>query len=233
MLLVALAMVTPVQAAETGTSIDIEVQENGDADVKIENTVGFSGKSERQAFASISNNSTKVRKLASSTASRFRKFLNRASDQVDRNMTIEDVTASTGTKGDLGVLIVKFTWTNFAQDTTADKVTVGDVFEGGFSLEEDQSLLLGGPYPEVSTNSENGTVSGSTVEWKGPATVNENLTVTYMTQDASDSGTEKGNGSESGGDSGSGSGGNGQPGMSIVAMFVALAAVALISYRKR
>lgn len=164
-------------AAESDVTLDVEVETDGDAVWLVTNELTLASDSERSAFDALKENQTRLDRLAGTTTARFRNFAERASQQIGRDMTVSRESVEASRNGDMGRVLVTFTWTNFAQ-TTDDEIVVGDVFSGGFSLEEGQVLRITGPSnPELTA--EEGSVEDGSVVWRGPVAVPENSTVTY------------------------------------------------------
>ncbi|MDY6779808.1 MAG: hypothetical protein SV760_04540 [Halobacteria archaeon] len=200
-----------VQAAETKTDIEITVSKTGDAAWKVTNTLSFTSQTEQQAFTNMINNQTRMQERKTSIVNGFRSLIRRASDDVERQMSIKDSTIKGSVGEDTGTLTVKFTWTNFAESTSEGRVVVGDMVSG-LSLDEGERLTLKGPFPVA--NASSGTVDGSTVVWKGPSEVSENAKVVFEKTD--------------GGTDGDGSGGGqGLPGFGLLIGGLAVAAAGL------
>lgn len=105
----------------------------------------------------------------------FSEGINSTVEQADsalgRNMEARDFEASTDIQTvprEWGVVTYEFTWTNFAQ-TERDRLVVGDVFEGGFFVAENDSLAISGPaaYELVDAEPEPTTIENDTARWVG------------------------------------------------------------------
>ncbi|MFC4247458.1 helix-turn-helix transcriptional regulator [Natribaculum luteum] len=95
-----------------------------------------------------------------------------ASDATSRNMTATEFRVRTSIQElprRWGVVTYSFTWTNFAA-VDGETVVVGDVFEGGFYLDDGDRLQLVPPaeYVATSTSPPSDEVDDTTVIWIGP-----------------------------------------------------------------
>lgn len=187
LLLTMTAGLTTAQPTDSSVDVEIEVQENGDAVWTITNEVTLDTESERQSFDELINNQTELNSLADSTTERFRNFADRASQQIDREMNVNRQSVDAEREGDTGRLTVEFTWTNFAESTDGE-VVVGDVFQGGFSLDEGQTLTVTGPYSNVDLDASAGETRDSSAVWTGLVDVNDDVTITFSQEDESGDG---------------------------------------------
>lgn len=70
-----------------------------------------------------------------------------ATNETGREMAVTDVTATTEIRQvprRIGVVTYRFRWTGFAE-TDGDRVVAGDVFEGGYYLADNDSLVVAAP----------------------------------------------------------------------------------------
>lgn len=158
-----------------------------------------------------------------------------------------------------GVVTYRFTWTDFAQQSD-DRLVVGDVFQGGFRITENDTLVVSAPRDSRIRSSDPtaDTMANDTVRWQGPrnflsgrprVVFEKKADVTPTPTDVTptptdvtgpstptDTGTEtpSGPGENQNGDGGTGEGGGGLffPGM-IVVLTVVLALGAFAVWRRQ
>lgn len=95
-----------------------------------------------------------------------------AENATGRNMTARDFRAETSIQEvprRWGVVTYSFTWTNFAAPD-GEALVVGDVFQGGLYLEDDDQFRLVSPldFAAVETSPSPDEIEGSTRTWFGP-----------------------------------------------------------------
>ena len=104
-------------------------------------------------------------------AERMSGVVDRANESYDRGMRAGDFTATTTIQEvprRWGVVTFRFTWTGFAA-VDGESVVVGDVFDGGFYIGEDDVLEIAAPDGFVFSETDptpDGTAEG-VVEWRG------------------------------------------------------------------
>jgi hypothetical protein len=166
------AAATPVH---DGTTFDVEIQGDGDAVWTITTSYRLENDSDRTAF-------DRVRADHDSGAETvpdpdlFRAAIEQVEAETDREMQIADVnrnsTVREAENGSVGVLRLRFTWTDFAV-VTEDRVAVETAFTGGWfgDLGANQSLLIEPPdgYRPLTATPSTDIVSGG-LHWDGPQT---------------------------------------------------------------
>ncbi|XGI84178.1 hypothetical protein ACEU6E_02705 [Halorutilales archaeon Cl-col2-1] len=226
LLLIALSAVAVSVSAQnpSQTDIQIDIDDNGDADLVIDNHVSLGTQSERRAFDSILSNQTRLDEMGAEAAAPFESFAERASEEVERDMSVS-VESVEGTRdGETGTISITLSWENFGR-VDDSRVYVGDVFEGGLSLSEGQSLSVVAPegYSLSEGDSEipEGAVDGNTVTLEGPVEVDRTLGVVYVSEegDGGDGGAE---GEDSQADGEGAEDGNGMPGFGVVGVLASL-----------
>lgn len=103
--------------------------------------------------------------------SRIRNVVANAAAATGREMRAEDFSATTSMQEvprRWGIVTYEFTWTNFA-DRTDDTLVLGDVFEGGFFLAANDTLIITAPthYGIEHVAPEPTSQAPGTVEWVG------------------------------------------------------------------
>jgi uncharacterized membrane protein len=166
------AVATPAAAH---TTLTIQLQPDGDARWTVRTTVTLSSTNDSQAFADLAtrfeNGDTDGLGLSA-----FRRASEEASAAASREMAITQVQRTSRVENGTGVLILSFTWTNFAQQT-ADGLEVADAFQttdGTWlpGLASDQTLIMRPPegydYETAPKQFEN-----RTIVWEGPREFSE------------------------------------------------------------
>jgi hypothetical protein len=143
---------------------------------------------------------------------------------------------------DAGVVEMAFTWTGFAR-TSADRVVVGDVFEGGLYLGPDQALVVeAADRLAFETVDPGGTPSGGslavsdTVTWMGERTFTDNRPrVVLVPNDSDGSVSPTGTGADDGTETSPGTADGSSSGLWALLFVIAAIAVALgmFLYRRR
>lgn len=202
--LAVLAATIGTAAAQSSTDVTVDVTENGDADWTVTTIIPIDSDAERQAMQRLNENATERDALADRVAGSFQSFAERASGEVDREMAIQDVAVSAEPGQDSASVSVAFTWTNFAATTDGD-LTIDDLFDGGLSLADGETMTVSGPdgyalADDVAAGE--GSIEGNAVTWTGPVDVGQDVRLSW-----------------SGGDDG---GDEGMPGFAAIAAIAAL-----------
>ncbi len=159
---VATEEITPV------ISITIEVEENGSAQWTVEKRFLLKDKKEEMLFEEYTKNPEE--ELLEDFIVKMKNLVE--SVPVERKMEVKDFSVSYGKESTVtntyGVIKYQFSWTNFAVKED-DTLVVGDVFEGGYYLAENEILSIKKPEgykfhsvepsPHISTE--------HTVSWEG------------------------------------------------------------------
>jgi hypothetical protein len=131
-------------------------------------------------------------------------------------MSVELVSADTDREGNTGAVIVRLEWSGFGTlDGDTGNVTVDDVFEGGLSLEEGQTVTVRAPdgYGVGNADAPGAEVNKSYVRWTGHVEVEEDVSVVFESTETDGEGDSEE-----------------LPGFTAVA---ALVATAMVAYRLR
>ncbi|GGL56226.1 helix-turn-helix transcriptional regulator [Halocalculus aciditolerans] len=141
---------TPAAAATNQTDFDsvhytVTVHENGSARWTFTYQTALDNESQRQAFRTYAD------RFEANETALYQSFRTRATDLVadGQNATGRSMTAThfsrdaavRGLNDDLGVIEMSFTWTGFAR-VDGDRVIVGDLFDGGLYIADDQRFVV-------------------------------------------------------------------------------------------
>lgn len=136
------AGVSPTLAAPPKESVQVSLNEVGDAQVTFTLTFDLSTDSEQQAFDRLRSNQTAREEIATSYAQRLRNVAAQTENKTGRSMSIKSPSASVRSTNDTGVVELTATWTNLAA-TDGDKLVVSEPFTSGF--ESDRAFVVTAP----------------------------------------------------------------------------------------
>ncbi len=185
----ALSMAAGVAAADT-TEIDVQIEEDGDAVWTVTTETALETEDERQGFQRIVDDADRRADFAEDTRSQFAALAERAGEHVARDMTVSDASATASLDGDVGTTVVEFTWSGFGA-VEEGSVTVGDVFEGGLSLEEGTTITVHAPegYVVADADAPDAEVGETSVTWTGPVDFEGDVSITFSeAEDVEDDG---------------------------------------------
>jgi len=191
--------------AEDGTDVRVQVDAEGDAVWTVTTTVRLEGEDEVRAFNEMDSQAAAER-----TVSRFRRFADRAENQTGREMSVELTSSEKEYNDGVGAVTVELDWDGFGTvDEDTGDVYIDDVFTGGLSLEDGQTVRIQAPdgYGIGASDVSGAEVNDSSVRWEGPIEVNEDVSVVFESN-----ASEEEEGEESG---------EGMPGFTAVAVLVA------------
>jgi hypothetical protein len=176
---VAVGATGPQQMSIAGTQIDAddvllaaELQENGDAEWRIEYRIRLDNENSTDAFESVQQD---IQQNPENYTQTFRDRMAATADSAEtatgREMAIENVTVSAETRQlprEYGVVTYRFTWTNFA-NSEGSQLRAGDALAGLF-LDSGTTLLLTWPeqYQLDSADPTPDDSSDTSVSWSGP-----------------------------------------------------------------
>ncbi len=122
------------------TTTIITLKEDGSAEWFIETRFYLENNETVQAFnkyLQVFNESKSL--ILNQEKERFKEIVKKAELVSKRPMHIEEFDVSMGRVGKVGMLIIKFVWSNF-QKRVDDKLVMGDVFNGGYYLSTNEEL---------------------------------------------------------------------------------------------
>ncbi|WP_280586327.1 helix-turn-helix domain-containing protein [Halorubrum sp. Boch-26] len=145
-----------------------------------------------------------------------------ANESFDREMRAADFAAETGVQEvprRWGVVRFRFTWTGFAA-VEGDAVVVGDVFDGGFFIGDDDALVIGAPegYAVDEAAPTPDSTGNGAVEWQGREDFDDGRPSVRAVPASAGDGASDGGGDDGGA-------GDGPP---VAALVVALVIAALV-----
>lgn len=162
----------PPQPSTESTVTRIEVHEDGSATWVLQIRTRLETDEDVEEYRRFQeyfrNNSSQY--LGSFSES-IRNVVANAETTTGREMAAEDFTAATNIQTvprQWGVVTYRFTWTNFA-DSDGDQLVVGDVFRGGYMIEENDTLVIEAPenYTVVDADPEPDEATNTTLHWDG------------------------------------------------------------------
>lgn len=165
--------VTPEQPTVDNTVTRIQVQSEGDATwaVVVRTRLQTDEEVERyRAFQERFRNNTS--RYLDPFSDRIRSVVASAENVTDREMRATNFSARTYIQEvprRWGVVVYEFRWTDFAR-TEGSSLVVGDVFQGGYYLAENDTLVMSGPsgYAVDAVAPEPDERGDGTVRWFGP-----------------------------------------------------------------
>jgi len=150
----------------------VDVQDDGDAQWRVEYRVRLETENETEAFESLQQDiqSNESAYLVDFT-DRIRSTVSTAENSTGRTMTAQDFNVSariTQLPQEYGVLTYTFEWKNFAA-VEGDRLVAGDAL-AGFFLDAETSLAIGWPKPYDATavSPEPSERQSDAVVWRGP-----------------------------------------------------------------
>jgi len=176
LLVLPLGAVGPAAATPShdGTTIEIEIQPNGDAVWTVAARYNLSTANDTAAFERLRSEFETGDANVGLSADLFREAAARVAQRTGRDMAIANVNRSSrltvANGSQVGVLSLRFTWTNFAV-VEGEVISVGSAFEGGWfgDLAATQTLRIAPPSGYgVETAQPSTGIVGGTLQWEGP-----------------------------------------------------------------
>ncbi len=163
-------LVTAFASVES-THFIVSVYVDGSARWVVEHRYPLRSEEDVEAFRVVAANVSK--ELSETYRLRLQTVIQEASRLTGRAMGLTEFAVHTSTQttvtGSVGIIVVEFVWTGFA--ATADgKISVGDVFVGGLSLDSGETLTLKIPegYNAVDYSPKPDEVRDDSLVWYGP-----------------------------------------------------------------
>ncbi|MFB6153529.1 MAG: helix-turn-helix transcriptional regulator [Halodesulfurarchaeum sp.] len=160
--------------SDGNTVIRIHIQPDGDGRWAVSVRIPLNGTNETAAFERLRAEFVAGKNDQLLGVSLFREAAQRVSERTGQEMEITAVNrtghikVTNGTR--IGVLTLRFLWTNFAQ-TEGTTISVGQAFAGGWfgNLEADQRLVIEPPAGyQVQTARPSTDIVGGALQWDGP-----------------------------------------------------------------
>ena len=154
------------------TTIEIELEQNGDAHWNVTTRFPLSNENETEAFRQVAEDFESGGLDTEFSTDIFETIAERASERTGREMRIVGVNQTSNVTNETGRLTLSFTWTNFAA-TANGRIMLGDVFEleSGTWLSEltdEQRLVIRPPDSYVAATSPEGIgVDNGTIDING------------------------------------------------------------------
>lgn len=184
-IVVAIGLLAPIGAAgaeesepapaDPSVTIDIDVDEHGDAEWAIEYRFDLSNESAEEVFDDLASSVQAGEVSLPLDEAAMEAFLTEANSANAREMSIDNTRWTAVTEDGVGILALEFTWHQFA-DRDGDELEVGSAFhasEGTWfgTLSDGMRLAIHGPDGEApSSVPPEATVDNGTVVWDGPQT---------------------------------------------------------------
>jgi hypothetical protein len=166
-----LAPLVTAFASVESTHFIVSVYVDGSARWVVEHRYPLRSEEDVEAFRVVAANVSK--ELSETYRLRLQTVIQEASRLTGRAMGLTEFAVHTSTQttvtGSVGIIVVEFVWTGFA--ATADgKISVGDVFVGGLSLDSGETLTLKIPegYNAVDYSPKPDEVRDDSLVWYGP-----------------------------------------------------------------
>lgn len=170
----------PVAASPDGVETDVEnasqtieihLEEDGDANVSVYKQFSLETEEDREAFEQLAEDFESGNTDDELSATVFERLAEQASNETDREMAVENVTRETDATASTGTLELHVQWTNFA-NATDDRIEIGDTFviDGELwlsSLSSDQRLIIHAPDGYAVENAST-SVNDGVLVWEGP-----------------------------------------------------------------
>jgi hypothetical protein len=172
-LLISMLLTPLVTAFASGESTHfiVNVYVDGSARWVVEHRYPLRSEDDVEAFRVVAANISK--ELSETYRLRLQTVIQEASRLTGRAMGLTEFAVHTSTQttvtGSVGIIVVEFVWTGFA--ATADgKISIGDVFVGGLSLDSGETLTLKIPegYNAVDYSPKPDEVRDDSLVWYGP-----------------------------------------------------------------
>lgn len=161
------------EVENTSQTIEIELEDDGDANVSVRKQFPLETPEDRQAFGQLADEFEDGEASGELSIDVFERIAADAENETDREMSITDVERSVETTNSTGTVELSFHWKGFA-NAEGGEIEVGDVFviEGETwlpSLSADQRFTITAPENyAVDTVTPETSVSGGEFAWEGP-----------------------------------------------------------------
>ncbi|WP_122087966.1 helix-turn-helix transcriptional regulator [Halalkalicoccus subterraneus] len=154
-------------------TIEIQLEEDGDANVSVRNRFAIETREDRRAFERLADGFENGDTNGELSVEVFERVAADAENETDREMTVTNVERETEATNSTGTVELRFDWEGFARAEDG-RLEVADVFgaDGGTwlpSLSADQRLVIDAPdgYAVYTVHPETA-VSGGEIAWTGP-----------------------------------------------------------------
>lgn len=166
-LLVTATLVTPV-AAETDAepSLEVALEENGDAKVTLTLTYDLDSDAERDAFRTLEDDADARTKARDRFRDRMASVATGAENATDREMSVDDaaIDVSTTADGDTGIVELAVTWRGLAA-VDDGALVVTEPFVSGFESDRRVTLVAPEGYELAAASPEPASVGDGRISW--------------------------------------------------------------------
>lgn len=157
---------------EGSQTIEIWLDENGDADVSVYKQFELETAEDEEAFDRLAEDFEDGEAGEELSADAYERIAAGAGAETDREMTIEGVEREAESTSSTGTLRLDFAWNGFA-NATDERVEVGDAFviDGETwlpALSDDQRLLVHTPEGYAIDSADEASIHDGTLVWEGP-----------------------------------------------------------------
>lgn len=156
---------TQVQEPEPGHFL-VELQADGDATVEYTNHSNLSDDQERQWFESVRDDDAEREAVADRRRQEMQYVSDQASERVDRELRVGEVTVETETDGDVGVVTYRFEWENLAA-AEDDRVVLTVPFSMYDEFDRELRVVAPDGYELTSVTPEPERRNETTASWPG------------------------------------------------------------------
>jgi len=168
------------------TEISIQLRADRSANWRVETRYELETQNETAAFEEFAREYEQGTADAGPDAAFFERVSQTAAEQTGRSMAVQNATTRGYVENETGVLVLTFTWTDFAEQTS-EGLRVGDAFSAGndgtwlTSLRSNQNLTIQTP-PGYAVSDTDIPLENNAVVVEGPRTFEstEQLSVTYV-----------------------------------------------------
>ena len=214
---------------EIDSTFVVDVDESGDADLRLVMEFDLTTESEQEAFEELQSDETRQQELLDEYETRMDRIATRANSEVDREMAVSDPRSSVETNDDgtRGVITLAVRWSALAA-TDGDELTIEEPFASGYQSDGSFTVVPPEGYGMDSATPEPDAVDGTVLHWDAGSDLSAFSVV--LTPDAS--GTTDDTDASTGPDASSNPDSDSQPGFGLVAAMMAFGLLAIYTARR-
>lgn len=180
----------PATPAENESSVLVEVNADGAADVTVAYTFDLDDGEEQEAFDELRTDEAALAEFRDRLAERFGTVAESASEETGREMSVSNAEVQTNKIDRTGVVTVSLTWSGLAA-VTNDQLTVTEPFASGF--EPDRPLYVTFPdgYEVTSNTPETAEQGDQYLVWEAGTDLSGFEAVASTVEDSESDGTDE------------------------------------------